>query len=169
MPSQLTHEAEPFLCAHEGILRDNTFHRDEETPTFTYFPGTATQRYQRLRTIMRVFIQLSLCSLLIVNFVALVLFFKSAGTTRKTIQSQLIAPNNDYVDMKTGPEPKSAAALFDLQMKTLHTHYGSDVSYMTLDPAHDWLWSLDGNEHAGLIQLDPPNSDGSIQWGAVTM
>lgn len=70
---------------------------------------------------------------------------------------------------KSGLEPNSAAAIFNFTSKVLHTQYGSDVSYMSLDPQYDWLWSTENDRYAGLIALDPPNEDGSIRWGAITM
>lgn len=102
-----------------------------------------------LGTILKVSSQLLLCSVLVANLLALALIFKS--TTRET------APTN------------SATALFNLDLKKLDTRYGVDVSYMTLDPKNDWLWSADKDKHAGLIKLDPPNLDGSTRWGAITM
>lgn len=103
--------------------------------------------------ILRFSIQILLSILLIANLLMLALVPKS---------QEARAGNSNA-------EPNSAAVIFNLTSKVLHTQYGSDVSYMSLDPQFDWLWSTENNKYAGLIALDPPNKDGSIRWGAITM
>lgn len=156
MPVYTIREDEPFLSAQDTIIERQSSHTSSE-PTFSYF--LQTTQHERLRSIARTMIQLLLCSLLVANLVVLGLVFNSTTTAQNTMIQQL--PSNGNLN--------SAAVLFGLDMKTLNTRYGSEVSYMTLDPAYDWLWALDGKEHAGLVTLNPPNEDGSTRWGAITM
>lgn len=63
----------------------------------------------------------------------------------------------------------SVSYLFNLTLPTIQTQYGSDISYMSLDSSLNWLWAADSDPYAGLVQLDPPNTDGSIRWGEIAM
>lgn len=129
--------------------------------------GTRSQRYRLcddhpalvklcqmpILTILQLFIQILLSILLIANLL-MIAFMPQVQEARAG------NPNE---------EPNSAAVIFNFTSKVLHTKYGSDVSYMSLDTQFDWLWSSESDKYAGLIALDPSNADGSTRWGAITM
>lgn len=137
---------------HDNVAEDDT----HSSRCFSLAKPSASSRTSNrlsLLSAVQLSIQILLCVLLIANLLTLAFNARDQAIRQE----------------ESGIEPNSAAAIFNITSKVLHTQYGSDVSYMSLDPQYDWLWSTENDKYAGLIALDPPNEDESIRWGAITM
>lgn len=148
------------LMEQESTWKDqhSNIAEDDKHPEACCLLGsqTASSRASKRLTLMAV-LQLSIQILLSILLIANLLALAFSPRNRKTGEEE------------SNFESNSASVVFNFTSKVLHAQYGSDISYMSLDPQYDWLWSSENDKYAGLITLDPPNTDGSIRWGAITM
>lgn len=153
-----------FLTNHESRWKrsDDEEGEDRESLIRTEATRHETQEQTRYRNIglftaLQTFVQILLCVLLASNLFAVLL--------RPPVRTVIVPPA-----AKTTLE-NTVAALFDVDTTAvLHTRFGSDASYMSLDAQYDWLWSSEADKYAGLVRLDPDDQAGpNGSWGAITM